>query len=41
VAAGEIDPSPVSGRQELLENAVNQEIWSADRPARVGKPAGR
>jgi len=31
VAKGEIDPSPVSGRQELLENAVNQEIWSADR----------
>jgi len=41
VAAGEIDPSPVSGRQELLENAVNQEIWSADRAARVGKPAVR
>ncbi len=29
VAAGEIDPSPVSGRQELLENRVNQAIWSA------------
>jgi xylose isomerase len=41
VAAGEIDPSPVSGRQELLENAVNQQIWSADRVARVGKSAVR
>jgi len=41
VGAGEIDPSPVSGRQELLENAVNQEIWSADRTARAGKPAVR
>jgi xylose isomerase len=31
VAAGGIDPQPVSGRQELLENLVNQRIWSADR----------
>ena len=31
VAAGEIDPQPVSGRQELLENLVNQRIWAADR----------
>lgn len=31
VAAGEIDPRPVSGRQELLESLVNQEIWAADR----------
>jgi xylose isomerase len=31
VAAGEIDPQPVSGGQELLENMVNQRIWSADR----------
>jgi xylose isomerase len=31
VAAGEIDPRPVSGQQELLENLVNQRIWSADR----------
>jgi len=30
VAAGEIDPRPVSGSQELLENIVNQHIWSAD-----------
>ena len=25
------DTRPVSGRQELLENIVNQEIWAADR----------
>jgi len=30
VAAGELDPRPVSGRQELLENMVNQRIWSAE-----------
>ena len=34
VASGGIDPNPVSGRQELLENLVNQEIWAADRPER-------
>ena len=28
VAAGEIDPQPVSGHQELLENRVNEVIWS-------------
>jgi xylose isomerase len=28
VEAGEIDPHPVSGRQELLESIVNQSIWS-------------
>jgi hypothetical protein len=33
--AGEIDPRPVSGRQELLENVVNQHIWSADQVAPV------
>jgi xylose isomerase len=33
VAAGEIDPKPVSGGQELLENMVNQRIWAADRVA--------
>ena len=27
VAAGEIDPQPVSGRQEQLENLVNTAIW--------------
>jgi len=31
VANGEIDPRPVSGRQELLENRVNQRIWATDR----------
>jgi xylose isomerase len=31
VVAGEIDPRPVSGRQEELESAVNQRIWAADR----------
>jgi len=35
VAAGEIDPKPVSGRQELLENVVNQEIWAAQRGPRA------
>ena len=29
VMAGEIDPSPVSGRQELMENRVNRVIWSS------------
>jgi xylose isomerase len=28
VATGEIDPDPVSGRQELLENRVNRVIWN-------------
>jgi xylose isomerase len=31
VAAGDIDPRPISGRQEALENLVNQRIWAADR----------
>ena len=35
VAIGEIDPSPVSGQQELLENLVNQQIWAADRTTRT------
>ncbi len=35
VATGEIDPQPVSGRQELLENLVNQEIWAAGQDAHV------
>lgn len=30
VAEDGIDPRPVSGRQELLENTVNQRIWSTD-----------
>jgi xylose isomerase len=29
VVAGEIDPKPASGRQELYENIVNRSIWSA------------
>ena len=29
VESGEIDPKPVSGRQELYENVVNQQLWSA------------
>jgi xylose isomerase len=40
VTAGSIDPRPVSGRQELLENVVNQAIWAVDR-ARVETAAGR
>ena len=31
VATGDIDPKPVSGAQERLENIVNQDIWAADR----------
>jgi xylose isomerase len=31
VSAGAIQPRPVSGRQELLENMVNQRIWAVDR----------
>jgi xylose isomerase len=31
VLEGGIDPSPRSGRQELLENIVNRHIWAADR----------
>lgn len=30
VEAGEIDPQPVSGRQEMLENRVNANIWNID-----------
>jgi xylose isomerase len=41
VASGAIDPRPVSGRQEELENVVNQAIWTADQPARVGSGTGR
>jgi xylose isomerase len=41
VVAGEIDPRPVSGGQERLENLVNQEIWAADRLAPVGTGADR
>ena len=30
VEAGEVDPKPVSGHQELYENVVNRHIWAAD-----------
>jgi xylose isomerase len=41
VLSGEIDPRPVSGRQELLENIVNRAIWSVDRAAAAaGAPVG-
>jgi xylose isomerase len=40
VVSGEIDPRPVSGRQELLENVVNQSIWRTES-ARVETGAGR
>lgn len=33
VLAGEIDPKPHSGRQEMLENVVNQAIWEVDGAA--------
>jgi xylose isomerase len=29
VASGQVDPRPVSGHQELLENVVNRHIWRA------------
>jgi xylose isomerase len=41
VASGEIDPRPTSGRQEELENRVNQVIWTADQAARVETGAAR
>ena len=40
VASGEIDPRPVSGHQEMLENIVNRHIWAAEH-APVGQPVGR
>jgi xylose isomerase len=40
VAVGEIDPHPVSGRQELLESVVNQHIWAVDRRERIESAAG-
>ena len=36
VASGEIDPAPVSGAQERLENLVNQGIWRG-RPGRASR----
>jgi xylose isomerase len=41
VTSGEIDPSPVSGRQELLENIVNRAIWSVDAAERATAAADR
>jgi xylose isomerase len=41
VLAGEIDPRPVSGRQELLENIVNRAIWSVDVAERAEAGATR
>jgi xylose isomerase len=35
VAAGQIDPRPRSGRQELLENTVNERVWTVGREAPV------
>jgi xylose isomerase len=31
VESGAVEPRPVSGHQELLENRVNRRIWAADR----------
>jgi xylose isomerase len=31
VASGAIDPTPISGGQELLEEMVNRRIWQVDR----------
>jgi xylose isomerase len=41
VEAGEIDPRPVSGQQELYENIVNRHIWSVGRRVGGGTPAAR
>ena len=41
VHVGDIDPNPVSGRQELLENIINRAIWSVDAAARAEVGAAR
>jgi xylose isomerase len=41
VLTGEIDAQPVSGRQEMLENVVNQEIWAVEGRGRLENGAGR
>jgi xylose isomerase len=41
VHAGEIDPRPVSGHQELLENVVNRAIWLVDAAEQAGAGAPR
>jgi xylose isomerase len=30
VLAGDIDPDPTSGRQEMLENRVNSVVWNVE-----------
>ncbi|MDQ5841158.1 MAG: xylose isomerase, partial [Chloroflexota bacterium] len=40
VAGGGIDPRPVSGRQELLENLVNQRIWATGEETTGGGASG-
>ena len=40
VASGEIDPRPVSGRQELLEGIVNQHIWAVDGLGETDRTTG-
>ena len=35
VVDDKIEPKPVSGKQELLENIVNQAVWAAEARARV------
>ena len=32
VIAGDIDPAPASGQQELYENVVNHGVWKSNRP---------
>jgi len=41
VASGAIDPRPVSGHQEYLENLVNQRIWAVERHQGAEPDAGR
>jgi xylose isomerase len=41
VFAGEIDPAPVSGRQEELENIVNRAIWTVDARERDAAASAR
>ncbi|MGH2462516.1 MAG: xylose isomerase [Candidatus Limnocylindria bacterium] len=40
VAEGGVDPRPVSGRQELLENLVNQRIWATGDETTGGGTSG-
>jgi xylose isomerase len=40
VATGEIEPRPVSGRQELLENVVNQHVWAVNGRERTETEGG-